>query len=78
MLNTIMEKENKLFASISILFLKHFMKLIAQIKILFPEIEGICLKYTNKRNNQLLSKSVLKYLVYCQAFWIKVWRLQNQ
>ena len=80
MLNTVMENENKLFASISILFLKLFiMKLIAQIKILFfPEIEGICLKYTNKRNNPLLSKSALKYLVYCQVFWIEVWRLQNQ
>ena len=73
MLNTIMENENKLFASISILFLKLFkMKLIAQIKIY------ICLKYTNKRNNALLSKSALEYLVYCQVFWIEVWRLQNQ
>ena len=80
MLNTMMENEKKRFASISIPFLILFvMKLIAQIKILFfPEIEGICLKYTNKRNNPLLSKSALKYLVYCQVFWIEVWRLQNQ
>ena len=70
MLNIIMENENKLFASISILFLKLFiMKLIAQIMILFfPEIEGIYLKYTNKRKNPLLSKSALKYLVYCLVF----------
>ena len=74
MLNTMMENENKLFASISILFLILFiMKLIAQIKI-----EGICLKYTNKNNNPLLSKSALKYLVSSQVFWIEVWRLQNQ
>ena len=32
----------------------------------------------NKRNNPLLSKSILKYLVYCQVFWIEVSRLQNQ
>ena len=30
-----------------------------------------------KRNNPLLSKSALKYLVY-QVFWMEVWRLQNQ
>ena len=80
MLNTIMENENKLFASISILFLKLFiMKLIAKIMILFfPEIEVIYLKYANKRKNPLLSKSALKYLVYCLVFWIEVWRLQNQ
>ena len=54
MLNTTMENENKRFASISIPFLILFMmKLIAQI-------EDICLKYTNKRNNSLLSKSKLK------------------
>ena len=71
MLNTMMENENKLFASISILFLILFiMKLIAKIKI--------CLKYTHKVNNPLLSKSALKYQVYCQVFWIEVWRLQNQ
>ena len=70
-----MENENKRFASISVSFLILFiMKLIA----FFPKIEGICLKYTNERNNPLLSKSTLKYLVYCQVFWIEVWRLQNQ
>ena len=54
MLNTTMENENKRFASISIPFLILFMmKLMAQI-------EDICLKYTNKRNNSLLSKSTLK------------------
>ena len=42
MLNTMMENENKLFASISILFLITFvMKLIAKIKILiFPKLKA--------------------------------------
>ena len=72
MLNYMMENENKYFASVSMSFLIFFtMKLIAQFNFFF-------LKYTNKRNNPLLSKSTLKYLVYCQVFWIEVWRLQNQ
>ena len=83
MLNTMMENENKRFANISIPFLLIFiMKLIAQINILFfPKLKVLPwsdLKYINKRNHPLLSKSKLKYLVYCQVFWIKVWGLQNQ
>ena len=80
MLNTMMENENKRFASISTLFLILFiMILIAQIKTLFfPSIESICLKYTNKRNNPLLSKSRLENVVCCQVFWIEVRRIQNQ
>ena len=83
MLNTMMENENKRFANISIPFLLIFvMKLIAQINILFfPKLKVLAwsdLKYINKRNHPLLSKSKLKYLVYCQVFWIKVWGLQNQ
>ena len=31
-------------------------------------------KYKQK-NNSLLLKSTLKYLVYCQVFWIEVWCL---
>ena len=30
------------------------------------------------KNNSLLSKLMLKYLVYCQEFWVKVRRLQDQ
>ena len=79
MLNTMMENENKHFASISIPFLILFtMKLIAQIKTLYSLNLSICLKYTNKINNPLLSKSTLKCLVYFQVFLIEVWRLQNQ
>ena len=45
------------------------MKLIAQINILFfQKTEVTFLKYINTRNNQLLSKSTLKYPVYCQDF----------
>ena len=80
MLNSMMENENKRFASISIPFHTLFiMKLIPQIKVLFsPQIKHLCLKYTIQRINPLLSKSKLKYLVFCQVFWIEVWRLQNQ
>ena len=79
MLNDMMENENKRLASISITFLILFiMKLIAQIKIMIIKIEGICLKYTNERNNPLLSKSTLKNQLCCLVFWIEVWRLQNQ
>ena len=48
MLNTMMENENKRFASISVPFLTLFiMKLIPQIKVLFsPQIKHLCLKYT--------------------------------
>ena len=64
-----MENENKRFANILIpLVLLFMMKLIAQINIFFPQIEGTCLKHKNKRYNPLLSKSTLKYLVYYQAF----------
>ena len=31
-----------------------------------------------KNNNPLLSKSTLKYLVYYQVFWVKLWSPQNQ
>ena len=31
-----------------------------------------------RKNNPLLSKPRLKYLVYCQVFWVKVWPLQYQ
>ena len=83
MLNTMMVNENKRFANTSIPFVILFiMKLIAQINILFfPKLKVLAwsdLKYINKRNHPLLSKSKLKYLVYCQVFWIKVWGLQNQ
>ena len=69
MLNAMMENENKGFANIIIPFVILFiMKLIAQINIVFFKIKGTCLKYINTRNNPLLSKSTLKYLVYCQVF----------
>ena len=41
---------------------KHF----ANISILFV------MKLIAQINNQLLSKSTLKYLVYCQVFWNEV------
>ena len=62
MLNIMIENENKRFANHSIRFLiLSIMKLISQINILlFPKLK---VSY-----NPLLSKSTLKYLVYCQVF----------
>ena len=72
MLNIMMENESQRFANISIPFLILFiMKLIAQINILFfPKLNYFSeiYIYIYKRNNPLLSKSTLKYLVYCQIF----------
>ena len=73
MLNTMTENENKCFTNISIFLLILFIiKLIARINIPFFLIEGTCPKYINTRNNPLLSRSTLKYLVYYQVFWIEV------
>ena len=62
MLNIMIENENKRFANHSIRFLiLSIMKLISQINmLLFPKLKA--------SYNPLLSKSTLKYLVYCQVF----------
>ena len=34
--------------------------------------------YKKRNNNPLLSKSTLRNLVFCQVFWVEVWRLNDQ
>ena len=38
----------------------------------FANISYFIMKLIAQINNQLLSKSTLKYLVYCQVFWNEV------
>ena len=47
--------------------------------VVFSKLK-VLLWNNNKKinNNPLLSKSTLKYLGYCQIFWVEVQRLQDQ
>ena len=44
----------------------------------FIEFEGTSVKYKERNNNPLLSKSTLNYRVCYQVFWVKVRCLQDQ
>ena len=46
--------------------------------LLFFSKMKVLLWNKKRKNNPLLSKSTLKYLVYCQVFWVEVRRLQDQ
>ena len=46
--------------------------------VFFPNWSYFSEIYKKRNNASLLSKSTLKYLVYCQALWVEVRLLQNQ